>query len=271
MYLIFDIGGTKTRIAISRNGKKFEKPVIFATPQKFTDGMAAFEKVFIKFGRPKLAAAAGGVPGSLDASKSKIFNAPHLPDWKNRPLNEVLKKILRCPVYLENDTAMVGLGEANAGAGKGKAIVVYITVSTGVNGVRIVDGRIDRNAMGFEIGHQIIDGASKSPKTLENYISGSSLEKKYGRLPSKIPGKFLKNLPHWLAYGLHNTILYWSPDVLVLGGTLIRLNVIGAQKSIKLLKNIKAVFPKQPLIKKAALGDLGGLYGALIYLRQNKH
>jgi glucokinase len=50
-----------------------------------------------------------------------------------------------------------GLGEAVFGAGKGREIVVYMTISTGVGGARIVGGKIDASAMGFEPGHQIID------------------------------------------------------------------------------------------------------------------
>ena len=58
---------------------------------------------------------------------------------------------------IANDTAVVGLGEAHRGAGIGYNIVTYITVSTGVGGTRIVDGRIDRRIYGFEPGHQTID------------------------------------------------------------------------------------------------------------------
>src|SRR3989344_1426609 len=96
--------------------------------------------------------------GCLDAKKETIFHAPNMSKWDNRPLKKELQRALHTKnVFLENDTALVGLGEAVRGSGKGKQIVAYITVSTGINGVRIVNGEIDRSALGFEIGHQILD------------------------------------------------------------------------------------------------------------------
>src|SRR6185436_9338463 len=55
-----------------------------------------------------------------------------------------LNKLFNCPVYLENDAALCGLGEASVGAGQGSKIMVYLTISTGVGGARIVGGKIDR-------------------------------------------------------------------------------------------------------------------------------
>jgi len=95
-----------------------------------------------------------------------------------------LEEILEVPVFLRNDTAIVGLGEAHAGAGKGHEIVVYITVSTGVGGVRIIKGEIAKNQFGFEIGHQIIDldgsvcPSCEKPVDLENMISGRATEQR---------------------------------------------------------------------------------------------
>ena len=65
--------------------------------------------------------------------------------------------ILLTDGYLANDSDLDGLGEATVGAGKGFNIVAYITVSTGIGGVRIVGGKIDVSTYGFEPGHQIID------------------------------------------------------------------------------------------------------------------
>ena len=86
-----------------------------------------------------------------------LVNAPHLPGWIRKPFSERLKAELACPVFLENDSAIVALGEAHHGAGKGDDIMAYLTVSTGMGGARIVHGAIDVNVFGFEPGHQYID------------------------------------------------------------------------------------------------------------------
>ena len=259
MFILFDIGGTKMRIAVSKNGRVFGKPIILSTPKKYKDGIRVLKdniKILAK-GR-KIFAISGGAPS----------RSPALLDWHNNSLIKDLEKYFSAPVYIENDSALVGLGEAVYGAGKGEKIVAYITVSTGVGGVRIVDGCIDKKAIGFEIGKQIID----APKTLEQLISGSSLQKRFGKKPYEVYDKKVwDELAKWLAYGLNNIIVHWSPDVVVVGGPMVVGNPkISLNKSIKYLKKIFIAFPKIPKIKEAKLKDIGGLYGAMEFLRQKR-
>ena len=64
MYLVFDIGATKMRLAISRDGKILGSPIIVSTPEKFSDGLALLEKLaraLCGVGQIKLAA--GGIAG----------------------------------------------------------------------------------------------------------------------------------------------------------------------------------------------------------------
>ena len=86
---------------------------------------------------------------------------------------------------MENDTALVGLGEATVGAGKGAAIVVYVTISTGANGARIVDGVLDRAAFGFELGEQLL-GRAASAGTLEELVSGRAIQDRFGAPPATL-------------------------------------------------------------------------------------
>ncbi len=283
MYLLFDIGGSNIKIAFAGDAQTFEEPLITATPQDFNAGMQAILKAARELTRGRrVVTACGGVAGVMNQGKNELVRSPHLPLWIGKPLAEELKKILAAPVMLQNDTALVGLGEAHRGAGRGKDIVVYITVSTGVGGVRIVDGRIDRNQYGFEPGHQIIDvsgGACESCNTdehdfcgrghLENYISGSALKKRFGKEPNEILNPVVwDELAKFLAYGLNNTILHWSPNVVVLGGSMM-VREVGIKISAveKHLKKILTIFPELPEIRKAELGEIGGLHGALAFIR----
>ena len=45
MYLLFDIGGTNMRIALSRDGQTFEEPHIIPTPKDFDAGMLALKNL----------------------------------------------------------------------------------------------------------------------------------------------------------------------------------------------------------------------------------
>ena len=272
MYLLFDIGGTKTRIAVSKNGKSFVKQKTFLTPKKFNDGIAAIKKTAEELSAgQKIKSVCGGVAGPLDRKK-EFLTAANMRDWTNKPLKKRLEKIFSAPVFLENDAALAGLGEVHFGAAKNKKIVAYITVSTGVGGSRIVDGKIDANFLGFEPGYQIIDACGQICKKCDNghlldHISGDALKKHFGAEPKKIfDPKINNDLAWWLAVGLNNSIVHWSPEIVVLGGSV--MNIIPLDRVRQYLKNFLKIFPVAPKIKKAALGDLGGLYGALVLLKQ---
>ena len=71
-----------------------------------------------------------------------------------------------------------------------------------------------------------------------------------------------------MAIGLNNIIVEWSPDVVVLGGSMITGDPsISIEKTENYLKEILKIFPKLPAIRKAELGDFGGLYGALAFIK----
>ena len=157
MLILLDNGGTKIRIAVSSDGKQIDNHKIIPTPQNYED---ALRNIFIEVNKlssgEKIQGVAAGVRGPMDKEKSILLNPPDLPMWIGKNIKKDLENFFLAPVYLENETALAGLGEATFGAGKGYRIVVYVTVSTGLGGVRIVDGKIDANSMGFEIGHQVI-------------------------------------------------------------------------------------------------------------------
>ena len=77
--------------------------------------------------------------------------------------------------------------------------------------------------------------------------------------------KILNELSMWLAYGVHNTILHWSPDVVVLGGSVItKPGGLTVERVESHLRQIMKIFPQLPPVKKASLGDSAGIHGALV-------
>jgi fructokinase len=167
---------------------------------------------------------------------------------------------------------MVGLGEATHGAGKDKYIVAYITVSTGIGGCRIENEHITANAMGFEPGHQIIDidgsvcGCNGNGH-LEGIVSGAAFQRIHGK-----PAKDIEDPAIWekaardLATGLHNVLVFWSPDCIILGGSLMKRLPLDLVREH--LIRITTVFRKPPPIRLSALEDTGGLIGSLVYLKK---
>lgn len=275
MYIVFDIGGTKTRLASSFDGETLNQIKIYDTPTDYDVGIAEFKSVAnaLSAGEP-IDCLAGGIAGMYNAKNSRLVRS-NLTSWINHSFKFELEKVFNAPVYVENDAAIVGLGEAHRGGGCSHEIVAYVTVSTGVGGARIVHGKIDEKSLGFEPGHQIIDvDRTMIPdsvgNTLENYISGKALAQRTGKSPKEIKeAVFWDGFAKILAYGLNNLCVFWSPDVIVLGGSMIIGDpAIPVDKTEKYLKEIVKIYPEIPVIKKAELGDHGGLYGALEYIKQ---
>src|SRR3989344_943640 len=106
MKLLFDIGATKTRIAVSRDGNEFDKPLVIPTESDFDEGVRVF-----------VAAAQKLLNG---AHPDKIVGGATGKIARHAPLKKTLEDALGAPVTLENDAALAGLGEAIQGAGRGK-------------------------------------------------------------------------------------------------------------------------------------------------------
>jgi predicted NBD/HSP70 family sugar kinase len=276
MRVLFDIGGTQTRIALSRDGHTIGTPIFVATPKTYTEGLSVIANSILAVARgEQIEMVVGGVPGPLSHDRATLVSAPNLPDWAGHAVAADFSKVLSAQVYIENDTALVGLGEATHGSGKGQAIVAYMTVSTGVNGVRVVNGHIDPSARGFEIGHQIIDSGSSATGApcpscggvgeLESFISGRAVAAMHGKHPKEISDTAVwSRLAVYLGYGVHNTIVYWSPDIVVIGGSMMRtVGIPIDQVREAVSRSLKIYGGDIPPIVGAGLGDIGGLYGAL--------
>jgi len=275
-YLLFDIGGTNTRVALSNDLKSFETPEKFKTPKKFDEGIEEIVKVAKELAPKGLEGVAGGIRGTLNHDNTELVMDYTLSDWIEKPILKTLEKKLNTKVLLENDAALCGLGEANFGAGKGHEIVVYHTVSTGVGGAKIENGKIDNSYYGFEPGRQIIDvdrtilGEDILP-TLENLVSGTAVEERVGSKPYEIPQEdaIWDQLAFYLANGLRNSVMYWSPDIIVLGGSMVvgdpRIFLEDIKKHAETVIGVDMPVPE---IVDAKLGDYGGLYGAMSLLSE---
>ena len=106
-----------------------------------------------------------GMPGPLNPAKGEVYNPPNLPGWETVPLSKLIRERLKLPenvpVVLVNDANGAALAEFKFGAGANKGIkhLVYLTISTGVGGGVVTNGKLLLGASGMaaELGHIILD------------------------------------------------------------------------------------------------------------------
>lgn len=276
MWCVFDAGGTNLRVAVSRNGTTLQRTRIVPIPKRFSDGLALLWRTAreLSGSRNRITKVAGGFAGPLDRQKTRMLQSTHLPDYARKPLLRDISRLFHAPVQLENDSALVALGEAVAGAGKGQYIVAYVGIGTGIGGARIVGGRIDENAHGFEPGHHIIEfrierhrHPSPHPGDWESFVSGSAMAITHGRAAHELHVRQAwRHAARLVGVGLINVSMFWSPDIIVLGGSLMkRLRMSDITRAFRARLKI---FPAAPRVRRAQLGDEAGLVGALALLRQ---
>ena len=270
MFIAIDIGGTSTRIGASWNGRNFFVTEKFKTPPTFKEGLRTILKR-IKWlqGDRKLHRVALAVPGHIPTkTKNPLLHFSNLPGWGKNHLAKVLASALNTKIILINDADAAGLGEASRGAGRGYDIVAYLTLSTGVGGARIHGGELDGSAHGFEPGHQILIPNGKKwtcgqRGCFEAYGSGTAFYKTYG-----VRAEFCRDKKIWtkhaqiVGWGVVNTIIAWSPDIVVIGGGLSQAGPLLFQPLRAYVAAHLKIF-KPPPIVPAKLGDSAGLYGGL--------
>lgn len=269
--LLFDVGGTKTRLAVTRDGRRFRRVLVVRSARQFDQAMRVIATQGRALAGGRLTAIIGGVPGSLNAVHTSLTSCRHLPRWVGHNIVERLQQLTGARVRVENDSALVGLGEATAGAGRGARIVGYLGIGTGIGGVRVTNGRLDPAAGSFEPGHQLVDMRGGSRLEWEQVISGSAIRRNTGRAAHTIHDRaFWRRQVEPAARGVVNVALAWAPDVVVVGGSMTKRWGIPVTLIRQRVAALWPLHQTSPRIVRGRLGDLGGLWGALALLRQGR-
>jgi glucokinase len=185
-----DVGGTKLAVGVADNSGH-----LLASGRIPTDpaggSKSALERL-VKLCKqtisesavPVLAAGVGSV-GPLDQKTGRILSPVNMPGWGVVPLVETLSDSLGIPVYLDNDANAAALGEYRFGAGRGVEDMVYLTISTGIGGGAILDGKVYQGASGnaAELGHVSIDYNGRpcgcgNMGCIEQYASGTAIARR---------------------------------------------------------------------------------------------
>lgn len=104
------------------------------------------------------------VPGPVSTKTERMLTPPNLPEWVDVPIVQYLREKLDRPVFMDNDANAGALAEWEFGGAKHVDNLIYLTMSTGMGGGLIIDGKLHQGGTdtGGEVGHFILD--PKGPK-----------------------------------------------------------------------------------------------------------
>src|SRR5579859_7629349 len=189
-----DIGGTHLRAAVLQGSRLLsrvseptgEDPLPDRTiPRIFKMMQQALEAAQLTI--EAISGIGVATPGPLDNSMGVLYSPPNMPSWEHLPLRDLFQQHYRphqLPVYVENDANAAALGEYLFGAGRGCKNMVYLTISTGIGGGIILDGKIFEGTSGTagELGHMSIDWQGErcpcgNRGCLEYYASGTTIRR----------------------------------------------------------------------------------------------
>ena len=179
-----DIGATKIACGVLKEEQFLSKTTI-PTPKDgwrgVLDSIVNTIKVLEK-SHPDVTEVGVGVPGMHDRARTEVLFAANILGFTNVPIVDYLGERLACPVALENDANAAGLAEAVLGAARYASSTMFITISTGIGGCIITDGKVWRGFHGIagEIGHvtRVPDGPippSGIAGALEAVASGTAI------------------------------------------------------------------------------------------------
>lgn len=237
-----------------------------------------------------------GSPGPLDAKKGIIITTPNLP-FKNFNLVKPISEKFGVPVFLDNDANVAAIGEFMFGAGKGAENIVFFTVSTGVGGGAILNGKIYRGhtSNALEIGHMTV--APHGPRCncgnvgcVEATSSGTAIAKrahealstkvetslrKYDNVTSyevfveaaagdPVAKDIIDDAMNYLGIAVANSVSIFDPEYVIIGGGVSKAGDIVFDTVRKVVnKRCFKSMAESVKIVPAGLGTDAGLIGAV--------
>lgn len=291
-----DIGGTKMAVGVVDGAGR-----VLARGECATEVQPGFENAMRRVtallrgcaerAGAKLRGIGIGCAGPVDGVTGVLGNVNNLPGWEGGNPVEVLSREFGVPAALENDAAAAALGEFRWGQGGSSSRFVYVTVGTGIGVSVILNGEVYRGMDGYhpEIGHHILDPAGPLCSCgvrgcWESLAAGPAMAK---WMKENAPDDYAKSdldareicaraqqsdewarraverEGYYLGLGLANLITMFAPEVIVLGGGVMKSSQLfwGRMQEV-IRQNCRLVPTERVQIQLASLGADVGLIGA---------
>jgi glucokinase len=292
-----DIGGTKIAVGmIDRDGKvsaRLECPT--DADRGYPEALRRIVEMLRATAQTANATISGigiGSTGPVYPLTGEIGDVNFFPHWKGENPVQELSRIFQVRVAMENDADAAALGEAGWGAGRNKSRLIYVTVGTGIGAGLILDGHVYRGVDQShpEIGHHVIDPSG--PLCLcgftgcwESLAAGPAMVKwiesnappdyshRDGLTAKKIcelaqqgdawAKRAVERESRCLGLGLANLVSMFVPEVIVLGGSVMKSAVLFLEDIRKVIAASCRFVPYEKTeLALASLGEDSNLIGA---------
>jgi glucokinase len=279
IYIGLDIGGTKLLVASADSNGNILNRTQRTTPLALNAGLTALKDMIREVaGNETIVAFGAAIGGPLDWEHG-IVSPLHQPEWRNIPLKDIIEQEFGSPLLLDVDTNVAAIGEYAYGGHKSTRLL-YLTLSTGMGGGFLIDGKIYRGMNGAhpEVGHQAIPYKCQYPDRiicecgatgcLEALVSGNGIRRIYSKLAEELTESEWREVGYNLGQGLRNLTTIYLPDLIILGGG---VALGGGDKLLNIARSVMTQELKLVPAPQLALSNLGydtALRGAIALAMQ---
>jgi glucokinase len=229
IHIGIDIGGTKMMAAAVNADMQVIRRCKAPTPEDLQAGLDQLHAMVAEVAAGEQILGIGlAIGGPIDLAAGTV-SPLNQPQWRDVPLKRMLEDRYGCPFHYGVDTDVAAVAEYHL-AGLDVARFLYVTISTGVGGGFLLDGKVYRGIHGIhpEVGHQSVAARVKYPERvlcgcgntdcLEALVSGSGIQRIYGKPAQELDADEWDEVAFNLSQGLRNMIMPLAPDLIVLGG-----------------------------------------------------
>ena len=266
-----DLGGTNVRAGLVQNGRivKLEAREHSALGEReiINEICRTIEAVM----PPNTHGIGIGVPTLV--KNGIVYSPNNIPSWKVVPLQKILERHFRLPVFVNNDAKCFALGELQFGQGRRRQNLVGLIIGTGLGAGIVIGGKLfsGKNGGAGEIG-----SITYREKNFEHYCSGRYFLREFGVDGAMLDHRAtngdheaqaqLASFGDHLAEAIMAALYAYDPEIIVLGGSVSKSfrffearvwEVLRAkfhfQNSLKRLKIVASKKPHIAILAAAAL------------------
>jgi len=291
-----DIGGTKIAVGmVNDSGQILSRQESPTDADSYANGLSTTTRMLRETARLAGVEITGigiGSTGPVDPFTGRFGEVDFLPGWRGQNPVEDLARIFEVQVALENDADAAAMAEAGWGAGENRSRLIYVTVGTGIGGGIVFDGKLYRGVGGShpEVGHQVIDPAGPlcscgfhgcweslaagpamvawvNANAPEDYPHRDRLTARricqLAQEDDALARRAVEREAYYLGLGLANLINLFTPDIIVLSGSVMNSALLfldGIRKVI--CRGCRFVPFEKTELALASLGEDTNLIGA---------